>query len=218
MFGKLRAARALAAEIAEVPNVPAERRRNIRLTTVFQVAKIITGRFEELCILRDISPNGLKAEIYRAISVGEIVTVEFRTGHAVTGRVVWARDSSIGVSFVEEVSVVSILSHTSFDERIGRIRPPRLSIELPARLRTPEREHEIHVADISQAGAKLITDIAFHPNTMCDLYLPSFDRKRAIVRWAHDGVAGLMFADPIPFRDFALWRQALATQGPPEAE
>jgi len=189
-----------------------ERRRNVRFTTVFQVAKIITGRFEELCILRDISPNGLKAEIYRAVVVGEIVTIEFRTGHSVIGRVVWTRDSSIGISFVEEVSVVGILSHSSFDERVGRIRPPRLAVELLGRLRTLDQEVDIKLLDISQAGAKLAVEIAYPPNTPCDLMLPALERKRGLVRWARDGVAGLMFTDPIPFRDFACWRQALARQ------
>lgn len=195
-----------------VPEAPSERRRNVRLTTVFQVAKLATTRFEELCILRDISPNGLRAEIYRPVALGEFVTVEFRTGHSVIGCVVWARDSSIGVSFAEPVSVVNILSHSSFDERVGRIRPPRLTVDLLGRLRTLDQDVEIRLVDISQAGAKLEVEATFLPNTPCDLWMPSLDRKRGLVRWSRDGVAGLMFADPIKFRDFACWRQALARQ------
>jgi len=213
MLEKFRGMRAVqTGNVADLATAAPERRRNIRLTTVFQVAKIRTEGHEELCILRDISPNGLKAEIYRPIAVGETVTVEFRTGHAVHGCVVWARDSFVGVAFIDAVSVVGILSHSSFDERVGRIRPPRLEVRMPARLRSPEHDVDVEVVDISQAGAKLLVDRAFPPNAICDLWLPLLDRKRGLMRWCRDGTAGLMFAEPIAFRDFAAWRQTLAAQ------
>jgi len=198
--------------IEDVTAIAPERRRNIRLTTVFQVAKIIVAGREELCILRDISPNGLKAEIYCRVALEETVTVEFRTGHAVSGRVVWTNEPFVGVTFAEEVSVVGILSHSSFDERVGRIRPPRLASDLPGRLRATDQDHDIRLLDISQAGAKIEIDLPFRPVVPCDMWLPALDRKRVLVRWTRGGTAGVMFADPIAFREFASWRRALAAR------
>ena len=164
MLGKQRATRAskAAAESAPKPTpakaapagTAADRRRNIRLTTVLQIAKIITRRRQELCILRDISPNGLKAEIYHPVAIGESVTVEFRTGHTAPGEVVWARGAFIGVAFSQEVSVDGVLSRSAFADGLGRIRPSRLTVELTGRLRSGEEDVDIRVADISLAGAE----------------------------------------------------------------
>ncbi|WP_404714172.1 PilZ domain-containing protein [Sphingomonas sp. MMS24-J13] len=193
------------------PGEAADRRGNIRLTTVLQIAKIITRRHEELCILRDISPNGVKAEIYHPVAIGESVTVEFRTGHAASGAVVWAHGAFIGVAFADMVSVEGVLSRSRFADGLGRIRPSRITVDLRGRLRSGEDDVDIQVVDISLSGAKVLVDMAFRPDMTCDLWLPSLDRKRALVRWSRAGTAGLMFAAPIPFRDFASWRRLLVT-------
>ena len=188
-----------------------ERRRDVRMTSVFQIAKIITARAEELCILRDVSPEGLKAEVYCAMTSGEAVTIEFRTGHAIAGRVAWARDSYVGVQFDELMSVVSVLSHSSFDERVGRIRPPRLKLEVAGRLRTLDHDVEIETCDVSQAGMKLLVEgVSFRPDTPCHVTLPKLDQRKGLIRWCRNGSAGLMFTEALSYHDFAAWRQRLS--------
>jgi hypothetical protein len=215
MLGKQRATRASRAVAENAPQTPKsvdDRRRNIRLTTVLQIAKIISRRRQELCILRDISPNGLKAEIYHPVAIGESVTVEFRTGHTASGDVVWTHGAFIGVAFGDEVSVEGVLARPTFADGPEQIRPARLTVDLVGRLRSGEEDLDIRVTDISLAGAGISIAASFRADTTCDLWLPSLDRKRALVRWTHDGAAGLMFAAPIPFRDFASWRQLLAAE------
>ena len=191
------------------PPMP-ERRRSIRLTTIFQVAKLVAPGIEELCILRDISPDGLKAEIYLPVAVGESVRIEFRTGHEVRGHVAWASEGGIGIAFDAAVSVVTLLSHSSFDDRLGRVRPPRLDMAVEASLRTLEGDIAVRTCDVSQAGVKLLVDRALPAELPCELALPALGHRAAVVRWYRGGSAGLMFVDPLSYPDFASWRQALA--------
>lgn len=192
--------------------IGAERRRDIRQTTVFQVAKLISGRFEELCILRDISPTGLRAEIYREVAAGERISIAFRTCHTVDGTVRWARDNSIGVEFDEEVSVALILSHSSFDDRCGRIRPPRIRLELDGQLRVGLQTLAVRSCDASQAGLKLQIDRELRLEQGCEIMLPGLKRK-AVVRWQREGAVGLMFAEPLTYSDFVQWRLRLVERG-----
>ncbi len=195
-----------ACEAAPAP----ERRRSIRQTSIFQVAKLTAPGIEELCILRDISPGGLKAEVYLPVAVGAAVRVEFRTGHDVCGRVAWASDGSIGIAFDAPVSVVTLLSHSSFDDRIGRVRPPRIAMAVEAMLRTLKGDIAVTTCDVSQAGVKVTIDRTLPPDLPCELALPSLRDRPAVVRWCRAGSAGLMFETALSFAEFALWRQALA--------
>lgn len=198
-------------DLTTVEPAGAERRRSVRHTTVFQVAKLITPAFQELCILRDISATGLRAEVYREVAEGDAVSIEFRTGHRVSGKIVWVRDGAIGVHFDQEVSVVEILSHSSFDDRIGRIRPPRLDVDLEAKLRIGLKLAPVRVLDASQAGVKIAYDQDVRIEQACEIMLPGLNR-RAVVRWQRQATIGLMFCDPLPYPDFVQWRLWLARQ------
>ena len=86
-FSKSRAA-------AETP--AHERRRSIRHTAVMQVAKIRLGSGrEELCLLRNISPEGMKAELYVSAEAGTHIEIELRTGHMLGGCIAWAENKQI---------------------------------------------------------------------------------------------------------------------------
>src|SRR4051794_40702660 len=88
------------------PQAAQERRRSVRHTTVMQIAKIrlANGR-EELCLLRDVSPDGLRAEIYVAVSPGDRLEIEMRTGHTISGTVAWVEADHVGVAFDAPVPV-----------------------------------------------------------------------------------------------------------------
>lgn len=187
-----------------------ERRRSGRLTTIFQVAKLTAPGIEELCILRDISADGLRAELYVPVAAGVRVVIEFGTGHDVAGRVAWARDGSIGVDFDAPASVMTLLSHSSVDARLGRIRPPRIAMTAETVLRTLHGDIAVRTCDVSQAGVKFLVDRALPPEMPCELALPLLGDRPATVRWCRGGTAGLMFVDPLDYPAFAAWRRALA--------
>jgi hypothetical protein len=204
LLGRLRLARA--------QPEPAERRRDLRHSAVFQVAKLKTDRIEELCMVRDVSPHGLKAEVYYPLQVGEAVRITLRTEHAMVGRVVWMRDQMVGVEFDDDVHVLGMLAHCAVDDRIGGIRPPRLESDFHTFVRLEGREFELHVSNVSQAGMKITVPHAVAPETRCDILIDMVGWREGTIRWHRGGEAGILLAQPLSYKDFALWRQSLATR------
>ena len=189
------------------PAAPArEQRADGRHRTVLQVARIETPRGDELCILRNVSAGGLRAHVYCDLAVGEPVRFELKTGSSVAGRVAWARDSAIGVEFDRKVPILAYLAHQAITELGRRVRAPRIHIGEPAIMHVADREVAIEIVDASQAGMRVRTDCALIADGDCRIIAEGLGERGAIVRWCHDGEAGLQLKRPLDFRDFAAWR------------
>jgi hypothetical protein len=184
-----------------------ERRQSIRHAAVNQVAKIRLGSGrEELCLLRDISAEGLRAEIYIPLEVGAQIWVELRTAHSARGRIVWARGDEIGVSFEESIPVAAMLAHCSFDQNAGNLRPPRLKVNLRGLLRIDGQAKMVDIGNISQAGLQIAAPEPFRANTACTIVLSGLPARGATICWWREGAAGLMLAEPFDYAAFAKWR------------
>ncbi len=117
------------------PPLPPERRKNLRHVTVLRVAKLQTPRSEELCLVRNISAGGLMAHIYSELNIGEPVTAEFKSGQAVSGRVLWRRDGLAGIQFNEPVNAAKILADNhDYSPSAQQPRAPRVGIDVKARI------------------------------------------------------------------------------------
>lgn len=188
-----------------------ERRRDARHTTVLQIAKLIAGDVEELCIVRDISTGGLKAQVYGDLVVGAAVTVELRTGYRADGQIAWADDGVIGMAFDHGVSVLSLLTHCSLDDRVGTMRPPRLRVSLPGLLSIDGDDIPIELSDVSLAGMKVRVARALPVDRHCRITPERMAPRAAQIRWQRDGHAGIQLLDPLGFAEFAAWRRMLAS-------
>lgn len=195
--------------IVEEP-VP-ERRRSIRHTTVMQIAKIRLGAGrEELCVLRDISPEGLKAELYVPAEAGTHVEIELRTGHALGGRIAWARSDLIGVFFDEPMPMAAMMAHCSFDDRMGKLRPPRLNVDMHGLIKLSAEERAVRIGNISQAGVQITAAEPLHAGAPCAIALPGLPERSATIRWWRDSQAGLLLSEPLDYPEFAEWRSIVA--------
>jgi hypothetical protein len=191
----------------------AERRRNARHATVLQIAKLSTDRCEELCILRDISSHGLRAEVYYPMNIGDRVSFELKTGRRVSGRVIWADGKSIGVEFDIKIPVFSVLAHQTLDELGYKARQPRLRTDAPARLYIDDNAIPARLCNVSQAGTSISVDRILRVGARCEIALEGLGRRKAIVRWFRNGEAGVLFVQPMTYPEFAAWRQMLARVG-----
>lgn len=198
-------------KVAEQDAPVQERRRSIRHATVMQVAKIrLDGAREELCMLRDVAPEGIKVEIYVPVAVGAHIEIEVRTGHTLGGRVAWSEGSLIGVSFDEPMPMSAMMAHCSFDDRLGKLRPPRLSVRMRGLLKIADQDRPIDIGNISQAGLQFAAAEPLPSGVACVIGLPGLPLRAATVRWWRDGQAGLMLAEPLEFPEFAEWRGVIA--------
>jgi hypothetical protein len=194
-----------------VPLSTQERRRSIRHATVMQVAKIRFGSGrEELCMLRDVSPEGLRVEIYVPIEAGTHIELELRTGHQLGGSVVWAENKAIGVAFDEPMPMSAMLAHCSFDDRLGKLRPPRLTVNMRGLLKIGGEDQRVEIGNISQAGMQIAAPEPLHEGAACAIGLPGLPPRAATIRWCREGQAGLMLDEPFDFPAFAEWRALVA--------
>ena len=188
-----------------------ERRRSVRHTAVMQIAKIRLGAGrEEMCLVRDISTEGLKAEIYIPVEPGTHVEIEVRTGHKLCGNIAWAEPDMIGVSFDEPMPMAAMLAHCSFDERVGALRPPRLNVDMNGLLKLGSEERAVRIGNISQAGVQIDARDPLHAGAPCAIALPGLAPRAATVRWWRDDQAGLLLSEPFDYTEFAEWRAIVA--------
>jgi PilZ domain len=186
-----------------------DRRRSVRHPAVNQVAKIRlpSGR-EELCLLRDISAEGLKAEVYIPLERGVAIDIELRTAHTVRGRVVWAANNEIGVAFDAAIPAAAMLAHCSFEANGGSLRPPRLKVNLRGLFRIGADARMVSIGNISQAGLQIEAARPLRVGTQCSIALPGLPARAAAICWWREGHAGLMLTEPFDYPDFARWRAA----------
>jgi hypothetical protein len=187
-----------------------DRRRSDRHAVVTQVAKIrLSSGREELCLLRDISAGGLKADVYIPLGPGDHLDIELRTAHSVGCRIVWANEGTIGVAFDEPIPAAAILAHCAFnDHGGGNLRPPRLKANMRGLLRIDAASSAVTISNISQAGLQIEAPAPFKSGTACTIVLPGLAARAATICWWRDGCAGLMLDEAIDYADFAKWRSA----------
>lgn len=196
-----------------IARLAAERRRNARHATVLQIAKLSTDQCEELCILRDISSNGLRAEVYCPMNIGDEVSFELKTGRRVSGRVAWTDGKSIGVEFDVKIPVLAVLAHQTLDELGYKARQPRLRTDAPARLYIDDNAISVRLCDVSQAGTRISVDRILRLGARCEIALEGLGRRKAIIRWYRNGEAGVLFVQPMTYPEFAAWRQMVTRTG-----
>jgi len=184
-----------------------DRRRSVRHAAVNQVAKIrlATGR-EELCLLRDISAEGLKAEVYIPLERGVSIDIELRTAHTVRGRIVWAANNEIGVAFDAPIPAAAMLAHCSFEANGTNLRPPRLKVNLRGLLRIGADARMVSIGNISQAGVQIEAPEPIRIGVQCSIALPGLPARAAAICWWREGHAGLMLTEPFDYPYFARWR------------
>jgi hypothetical protein len=189
------------------PTSGEERRRSVRHAAVNQIAKIrlASGR-EELCLLKDISAEGVRAEVYVAIESGAAIDVELRTAHTATGRVAWTAGEEIGVAFDASIPTAAMLAHCSFDDSGGNLRPPRIRVAVRGLLRIGAAAQMANIANISLAGLQVEAPEPLRIGTACSIALPGLPARAASICWWREGNAGLMLVDPFDYTTFARWR------------
>lgn len=181
-----------------------ERRSEDRIATVFRPILIETEQFAGFCLLRNLSPNGMRGQVYTSFGEGLAISVQFSPEQIVQGTVIWCKDGHVGVQFDEPVNAERVLSDLGRKLVQGKInRAPRLQIECEAELLFDDRPLTIEVQDISQRGIKAVASFIV-PGDEVWVRLKGLERK-AVVRWTQGRTAGLNFIRPLSFEELAHW-------------
>ena len=189
------------------PSGREERRGDERLITVLRVGKIVTGGQQDLCLIRNISANGLMANVRSGHRVGDRIEVELKSDSQLAGEVIWVKGQNIGVRFDGTIEVGDFLAHRPADD--GRKpRPPRVEVSGRARIKADSMMCPAELRDISQGGVKIALTEQLEANGDVVVAIEGLDARKGVVRWYRDGQAGISFLRPIPFESLTQWLYA----------
>ena len=191
--------------LSEAPPSPSERREGDRHLTLFRVGSISIGDRRELCLIKNISAGGMMIRAYCAIAEGTALSVELKTGQAVSGKATWVRDQNVGVAFDAPIDVIDILSACADGPKQ---RMPRIEVDSLATVRDGANVYRLPVRDISQGGIKVEGDPAIDHGCDLSITLPGLEPQPGALRWRHDGHMGLSFNRLLPLAELVGWLQA----------
>ena len=185
-----------------------DRRRQIRQVALLRVALLHAGGANDICVVKNISPNGLSARVYRKLAIGDQVEIEFRSGELLAGSIVWEHESEVGLEFPEPVDVAAVLASRWTTETNKRRALPRIVVECRGQLSNGLRSMDVELRDISQGGANLEAETQIADLGKVQLLLPDLPPIAGVVRWISGTKIGVSFNECLAFEQLALWIQA----------
>ncbi|HEU4696488.1 MAG TPA: PilZ domain-containing protein [Sphingomicrobium sp.] len=191
----------------DVKTVP-ERRRQVRQLALLRVALLHAAGASDICVVRNVSPNGLSARVYRKFAAEDEVEIEFRSGELLAGRVVWEEDFDIGIVFPRPIDVAQVLASRWSTEASKRRALPRIAVDCAGQLSNGLRAVDVMLRDISQGGASLECRTQAIGLGNVRLSLPDLPPIAAMVRWTSGPNIGVSFNECLKFETLARWIQA----------
>lgn len=180
-----------------------DRRGNERYVTILKISKVVRKCGEELCVLRNLSTQGAKADVAEPYNVGEDVVLNLRQDETVSARVAWVSNKSIGLVFHKPIDLDTVLANLSADEKRGG--GPRVNTLAEAKILMGSDWHEILIENLSQKGARILGGFKLHCGSPLSLELEGIGLIPAVVRWSDMSIAGLSFNCTLPLWDLMRW-------------
>jgi hypothetical protein len=160
------------------------------MMTLYRVGSLAVEKRSELCLIKNICPNGMMVRTYCSVSQGSRVTIELKCGQPISGIVSWARDAHAGISFDEPIDVLEILSTSSSDPRP---RMPRIQVDGFLTLREGAFTYRVQLCDISQGGLKIRCKKALVPDSHVVVSIHGISPQSSVVRWSDGHHIGITF-------------------------
>ncbi len=172
------------------------------MMTVYRVGAIGIDERSELCLIKNICPNGMMVRTYCSILEGTRLTIEVKCGQPISGVVIWARDAHAGIHFDEAIDVLDILS-TSTDD--PRPRKPRIKVDGFLTLREGAFTYRVQLCDISQGGLKIRCAKALTPNSPVVVTIHGIAPQPSVVRWVDGHYVGIRFNEILGLPVLVEW-------------
>jgi hypothetical protein len=185
--------------------VATEMPANDRVTTIFRPVAITVDAFESLCLVRNISPEGMMGDVHTDIDVGATITVRMLGNLDLVGRIAWSSGGRIGVQFAQRINVTDVLQKMSRRVLDGNVqRSPRIHIPCEADLYLGQQLFHISVLDLSQGGAKIVAD-GLRVDQEVTIIINGLDSRRAKICWTKANQVGLAFFRELTFAELTQW-------------
>jgi hypothetical protein len=183
---------------------PAQRRSEERHVSLLRVGTLLIGERRELCLIRNISAGGMMIRAYSRIVPGTSVAIELKEGDPLGGKVEWAENDNIGLSFDRPIDVIDLISTSGSGPRP---RMPRIRIERTAWVREDGIVHRVKAADISQGGVKIVSSAAIAVGAEVIVTINGLSPIPAVVRWKDADAYGITFNRAVGLPVLVAWLQ-----------
>jgi hypothetical protein len=184
-----------------------DRRQGRRQLAVLRAALIDIEGLTHFCRIVNVSEGGLELRLYRPAPVGTGVHIRFASEHCMTGKVVWSRGNSAGVSLDYELDTAQFTRGSPLDPRHRR-RMPRATVEASGTLAVGSIGYHANLLDISPAGARVKTVRPLKALGPASLRLPNLGTIPARICWLEETDAGLNFNEPLEMRALECWLES----------
>jgi hypothetical protein len=178
--------------MAGADGVPTDdRRTSTRFALLIRPAKLICGRFEYPCVMRDVSNEGVRVRLFHPLPEQHGYAIEMLSGERFALEQVWQEGLAAGFRFVVPVDLDHILANAGpFPNR-----PVRLTMEIPATLEHGTSKSLVTLNNLSQQGARLTTADYLALGQLVILQSDCLPRIHAKVRWRQNNQYGVVFEE-----------------------
>jgi len=174
-------------------------------TLVLRAGLLEQGGKTSFCLVKDLSPGGIRAKLYSSGFEPGRVTVRIADTRALPGRIAWLADDHAGIDFNEPLETDAIRRLAPNPARRRRRSVPRVTTAARAIVRCDGRAIAAELCDISSFGAKVRTKRELKPDRPALIDIPDLPSIRAYVRWSDGFESGLAFATPLPMQVIGHW-------------
>ncbi|OYW46975.1 MAG: hypothetical protein B7Z08_05425 [Sphingomonadales bacterium 32-68-7] len=193
-----------------------ETRRAARFGLVIRPAKLICGRFEFPCVMRDVSETGVSVRLFHPVIDKGPFALEILTGIAYPATLVWQKDLAAGFHFHGPIDIDKILANAGPYPN----RPMRLNADMPAVVEFGEHRIDATVINFSQQGARLRCPERLAIGQLVALRSDWLPRLYGKVRWRKDEQYGIVFEETFKLAELSelATRMQAAARAAPAAQ
>ena len=176
-----------------------DQRRDPRFTLLIRAAKILSPCGEYMCILRDASVSGVRAQIFHPLPAGRRFVLEMPNGERHRVETVWERESHAGFRFEGRVELERLIG----DPGPFPKRPVRLAVQMPALLSHAGQSSAAVIRNLSQSGARIDCQTHLAVDQKLRLEAEQLTAIQACVRWRKNTEYGVVFDRTFRFDELA---------------
>ncbi|ABC64550.1 PilZ domain-containing protein [Erythrobacter litoralis] len=185
------------------------RRASPRSSLMLRTAKLVCQSGEYVCIVRDVSPEGVGLRFLHAAPTERRILLELANGATYPVERVWAGKQQSGFRFAAAIDLHEFIHEPS----PYRARPIRLRISAAASLASGNQAEAAGLVDLSTGGARVESARDYGIGCILRLEVGSQLSKLAEVCWADEGRLGLSFLQPMTIEELAGTALALQPYG-----
>jgi len=195
-----------------------ERRGSERYVTVLKVGRAVVDGHDQLCLVRNMSSDGAKLDLYHGVTKDQKITIELRSDKVVTGTVRWVGNHAAGIEFDDPVDVTDLLQGRPNRSVLRKLpRAPRFLAKAGVHMEHDHGAISGTLVNISMHGLCVETHDHAKPDDVLVVRIAGLPARSATIRWIRNGMMGLHFDMPMSFSELARWLESHQpdSQSPP---